>query len=79
MYAPIFEFPHGLCDVLVLGSPQLPALLRPGEVRNGDDEEAVGRVGNTGQGVVPRQECRQDAKTTASAEAVLVGRAVARL
>lgn len=31
----------------------LPALLRPGEVGDGDDEEGVAWVGNTGKCIVP--------------------------
>lgn len=31
----------------------LTALVRPGEVSNGDEEKRVAGVGNTGEGVVP--------------------------
>jgi len=39
---------------------------------NGDDEKAVGRVGNTSQGVVPGEECGEHAKGTTSTDTASV-------
>lgn len=50
-----------------------PTFLRPGEVCHRNDEEAVGSIGNTGQGVVPGSKGRKDAKRTASTGATGVG------
>lgn len=41
-----------------------------------NDEEGVGRVGNTGESIVPGQEGGDDAKGAAGAQAARAGRAV---
>lgn len=51
----------------------LATLVRPGEVRNGDEEERVAAVGNTGKSIVPGGECGEDTKSTTSSDASNVG------
>lgn len=46
----------------------LAALVRPGEVGDGNDEERVAGVGNTGKGVVPGGESSEDTESTTSSE-----------
>lgn len=61
-------------------APHLPALDTPGKVRDGDQDEAVARLQDTGHGVVPGQEGGDKAKGTAGSDEALVdgagGRAV---
>lgn len=57
----------GLLVVDLLSS--LTALVRPWEVGDWDDEEGVGTVGNTGEGIVPGDESGEDAKDTAGLDA----------
>jgi hypothetical protein len=67
---------------LVLNIPLLGAdllsLLRPWEVSNRNDEEAVGSIGDTGQSVVPGSKGGEDAKGTAGAGAAWAWGAVDR-
>ena len=51
-------------------------LLGPREVKNGNDEEAVGGIGNTSKGVVPGQESCKDAESTSGTSEANVRRAV---
>lgn len=44
---------RGTVLIVVDLAARLTALLRPGEVRDGDEEEGVAAVGDTGEGVVP--------------------------
>lgn len=68
-----------LCGMLGLGlGAGSSTLLRPREVRDGDDEEAVRCIGDTGQGVVPGQERGQDTKGTSSAGQADMGFAAGR-
>lgn len=46
-----------LCNLALGLPPPRKTGGRPGEVGDGDDEEAVATIGKTGQGVVPRGEC----------------------
>jgi hypothetical protein len=46
----------------------LTALVRPGEVSDGNDEEGVAGVGNTGKGIVPGGESSDDTESTSSSE-----------
>jgi hypothetical protein len=52
-----------LCSVLGLGASS-SALLRPREMQNRDNEEAVRGVGDTGEGIIPGQEGCDDAEST---------------
>lgn len=54
----------------------LASLLRPWEVSNRDDEEAVAGVGNTGQGIVPGQESSEKGKEAACLDDASGGRAI---
>lgn len=51
----------------------LLAGLGPGEVHDGNDEERITGVGDTGEGVVPGGEGSQDAERAASFDAARVG------
>ena len=53
--------------------PPLAACVRPGEVRDGDEEEGVTAVKDTGEGIVPRREGGEDAKVAASLDELGVG------
>lgn len=46
---------------------------------DGDNEEAVGVVRNTGERIVPGQECRKDTESASSLDAAFVGSAAAVL
>lgn len=63
--------------MLALGLlPPLTARRGPREVGHGNDEEAVAGVGDTGQGIVPRQERGKETEETSSLDDLLVGRAI---
>jgi len=51
----------------------LLASLRPGEVDNGNDEERVASIGDTGQSVVPGSKCSKDAECATRFDAAGVG------
>lgn len=81
----IFESSHGsssryvirLCGVFGLVCRTHGAtLLGPREVDDRDNEEAVGCVGNTGQGIVPGHESCNDAKGTSGPSETGVRRAI---
>jgi hypothetical protein len=65
-----------LCTVVELVIAHGLTLLRPREVDNRHDEEAVGSVGNTGKSVVPGQKRSEDAESTASASETHVRSAI---
>ena len=62
-----------LLNCRLIGLHGGPALGGPGEVCDGDDEEAVAVIGDTGEGVVPGQESSEDSKDTTSLDASRVG------
>jgi len=51
----------------------LAALVGPWEVGDGDDEEGIAAVGDTGESVVPRGEGGEDTEDTTSLDAGFVG------
>lgn len=54
----------------------LASLLGPREVSNGNDEEAVAGIGNTGQGIIPGQESSEKGKEAACLDDVGGGGAI---
>ena len=52
---------------------RLSALLRPGEVQHGRDKEAVAVIGDTGPGIVPREESPEDGEEATSFLELSVG------
>jgi hypothetical protein len=66
-------------DRLALGlgvTALLASLLRPWEVGYGDNEEGVGVISDTSQGIVPSSKGSQETKVTSSLDARAVGRTV---
>lgn len=62
-----------LCELTLRLSTATQAGGRPGEVSNGDNEEAVAIIGDTGQGVVPRRKGGKQTKQTSSLLDVEIG------
>lgn len=62
-----------LCDFAISLATAGPASGRPGEVSNGDDEEAVASIGDTSQGVIPGRKGRKQTKQTSSLLDVDIG------
>ena len=60
---------HGASLAVVDLAPLLTALVAPGEVKDGNNEEAVGAVCNTGECVVPGCESGKDAESATSTQA----------
>lgn len=65
-----------LRDLAVSLAAAATAGSRPGEVGDGNDEEAVAGVGNTGKGVVPGHESRQQTEQTTGLLDLEVGETV---
>lgn len=65
-----------LCELTVSLTTADTASGGPGEVSNGDDEEAVASIGNTSEGIVPGGESSQETEETTSLLNVSVGVAI---
>ena len=65
-----------LCELTVSLTTADTASGRPGEVSDGDDEEAVAIIGDTSEGIVPGSESSQETEETTGLLDVGVGVAV---
>ena len=54
-------------------SPELPSLGAPREMRDRDNEEAVARIRNTRQGIIPSEERSKKSKVATSLDAAGIG------
>lgn len=69
-----------LCGMFCLRwSAGFSSLLRPREMSNRDDEEAVGCICDTGKGIVPSSESSENSECTSCTDASFIGVFAGRL